>query len=237
MSLLTLVQNHCRVNGLNYPSAVVGSSDTTILQILALLNDLMDLISDQSDFQGYTNEATFTLTAAADQGAITDLADAGFLWMLPGTFWDRTQNVQIMGPLNEVEWQKLQALGTTGTLYSFRFRGNHLLIHPTPTSSGLSDVAFEYASSYGVVSSGGTAKQYFTVDTDVSILPEKILRRGLSYRWKEEKGLNYQHDEKIFWDMVNNQISRDKANGPVNLAGCDEGLKPSITVPLWNTVS
>ena len=237
MTLLTLVQQHCQINGLNVPNGVVASADATVIQLLALLNELVEDLTDQSKFQGFTREATHTLTAAEDQGSITTIADGGFLYIYPGTFWDRTRKIEICGPLNEREWQERKAIPMTGTYYCYRFRQNKLLINPAPTAGALSAVAFEYASSYGVVAAAGTFKATFTVDTDTFALPEKILRKGLTWKWKYQKGLNYQLEEQQFWDMLNNAIARDKGLRPVNLNG--EGgqtFKPSVTIPYWNTV-
>lgn len=236
MSLLSIVQSHCRINGLNYPTGVVASQDATVLQLWEILNELLDLVTDQSGFQGYTKESVFNLVVGEDQGLVSAIADAGFLWLHPGTFWDRDRHQPVYGPLTDTEWQQLKAFGVVGTLYNYRLWQDHLYVYPGPTGTGLSEVAFEYASSYGVKSAGGVAKQYFTVDTDVSILPEKILKRGLQYRWKEIKGLQYQSDEQTFWNLVNNQIARDKSPRPLSMAEPDCNMRPAIVVPLWNSV-
>lgn len=237
MSLLTLVQRHCRVNGLNYPTSVVGSADSTVLQLWGILDELVDLISDQSNFQGFTRQALFNLTASESQGQMSMLADEGYLWMRPGTFWDRSRHMEMQGPLSDEAWQVLKAFNSTGTLYSFRLLQNELFIFPTPEPTGLSEVAFEYSSSYGVIANDGTYKQYFTADSDTYVLPEKILARGLAFKWKHAKGLPYQLDEEQFWNMLNNAIARDKAPGPASLEGpyCREP-RSMVVVPLWNTV-
>lgn len=238
MSLLSIVQSHCKINGLNVPDAVVGSQDTTVIQLHELLNSVVEQITDQSKFQGFTKEATFTLVAGEDQGAIETLADEGFLWMLPGTFYNRTRNLKIDGPFNEVQWQRRKAQNIGGTYYGFRLRNNHLYINPAPASGGLDSVAFEYASSYGVVDNAGIAKAAFTVDTDTFILPEKILKKGLMWRWKYQKGLGYQLEEQEFWDMLNNAIARDKAAPALNLNGsCEGDFKPGIFVPFWDAIT
>lgn len=238
MSLLSIVQSHCQINGLNVPNAVIGAQDTTTVQLLALLNELVELITDQAKFQGFTREAVHTLTVGEDQGAIEDIADEGYLWMFPGTFWNRTRNLQIAGPFNEVEWQQRKAQDIGGTYYGFRLRENHILINPAPASGGLDQVVFEYASSYGVIDNTGTAKSAFTADTDTFAMPERLLKKGLGWRWKHQKGLAYQLEEQEFWDMLNNYIARDKAARPLNLNGsCENDFRPGVFVPFWDAIT
>lgn len=237
MTLLSIVQSHCKINGLNVPDAVIGSQDTTVVQLHEILNSLVETITDQSKFQGFNKEASFTLIAGEDQGAISDLADDGFLWLVPNTFYNRTRNLKIAGPFDEATWQRRKAQDIGGTFYGFRLRNNHLYINPAPASGGLDDVAFEYMSSFGVVDNAGVSKASFTVDTDTFMLPEKILKKGLSWRWKYQKGLAYQLEEQEFWDMLNNAIARDKAQTPVDLNGSCEEFKPGIFVPFWDAIT
>lgn len=236
MSLLTLVQAHCAVNGLNTPSTVASNNDATISQILGILNSLLDEINDQSSFQAYTYEALFTFTAAEDQGALTTLAVNGFQWMLNGTFYDRTLMRPVYGPVSAVEWQALKAIPNPGPFYKYRIRGNNLLINPAPAAP-LSTVAFEYASSYGVLAADGTTyKQYFTADDDTTVLPESIIRMGLTYRWKQQKGLPYQDDEDRFWSKLNNAIARDGTKKILKLDGPSmPEIQPGIFVPAFRS--
>lgn len=234
MSLLTLVQAHCQVNGLNNPLTVASNSDATVSQILGILNSLLDEINDQSSFQAYTYEAAFTFTAAENQGAMTTLAPNGYQWMINQTFYDRTLMRPVYGPVSAVEWQQLKAIPNPGPFYKYRIRGNRLLINPVPAAP-LSSVAFEYASSYGIVAANGTTfKQYFTADDDNTVLPEAIIRMGLSYRWKQTKGLPYQDDETRFWSKLNNAIARDGTKKILKMDGPSmPEIQPGIFVPAF----
>lgn len=104
-----------------------------------------------------------------------------------------------------------------------------------PTDSPFSLIAFEYASSYGVKAADNTLKSAFTADTDTFILPEKILKKGLSFRWKQVKGLNYQADEEAYYKLLNNAIARDATKRPMNMAdNVPMSLQPGIFVPSGN---
>lgn len=234
MSLLSIVQSFCGINALAVPLTVVGSTDTTVKQLWAILNELLEDMTDESNWQAFTYQCTWTLIAAEDQGSIYDIASAGFLWAHNETFFDRTLTRPLYGPVTDVEWQELKALPNPGPWYKYRFRQDHLLINPTPTTP-FSLIAFEYASNEAVLSSLGVPKVQFTADDDTSILPEKIIKRGLQYRWKQIKGLPYQADEVAYYKLLNNAIARDGTKRVYNLGQTIQySVAPGIFVPSGN---
>lgn len=238
MSLLSLVQDHCRVHALNIPSAVIGSQDTTVRQLLGLANSLIEDLIDESNWQAFTIQKLWTLIPGEDQGNIgTDIVgDGGYLFAKNGTFYDRTQRRPLYGPVTDVEWQALKAIPNPGPWYKYRILGDHLLINPAPTAGNLSTIAFEYSSSWAVQNAAGTSrKPYFTDDTDNPVLPERIFKKGLAYRWKELKGLPYAPEQDRYYKMLNNYIARDKTARQYNMAEPNElMLSPGIFVPSGN---
>ena len=234
MTALSIVQDHCRIHALSIPTALVGSTDSGVQQLYGILNELIDELVTESKFNVITREATFTMTAAENQGAMTTLAPYGYQWAYFETFFDRTLRRALYGPLTETEWQQVKAIPNPGPFYKFRIRGGDLLINPVPTAP-LSTVAFEYASSYAVVAADTTAKAQITADDDTFVFPENILRKGLAFRWKTIKGLPYQADETQYYNLLNNYIARDKVKRRIDAAHpCQPDLKPGIFVPSGN---
>lgn len=234
MSVLSIIQDHCRIHALNIPSSVIGSTDTGVQQLYGILSELLDEMVNESKFNVITLETVFTATAAEDQGAMETLAPYGYQFAYSETFFDRTLRRPLYGPLDEVEWQQIKALPNPGPFYKFRIRGDHLLINPAPTAP-LSTIAFEYASSWAVKSSAGVLKAAITADDDVFVFPERILRKGMAYRWKHIKGLPYQEDQTQYYNLLNNYIARDKAKARVNVAEPQQpSIKPGVFVPSGN---
>lgn len=232
MSILTVIQNACRINGIPVPTSVVSNPDTTVQQLLGMANELLDMIAQDARYQVFTAEALWTLTASENQGAVENIAP-GIIYANNQTFYDRTLRRPLYGPVEDDEWQALKAIPNPGPFYKFRFRGGDLLINPTPTAP-YSLIAFEYKTKYLVRPASGPVQQYFTADTDTCIFPENILQRGLRYRWKQEKGFPYQADEKAFYDMLNNYIAQSKPRRVMNLAQEEMNIKPGIFVPSGN---
>lgn len=231
MSLLSVVQAHCKLNALNIPTGVIGSTNSGVIQLQAVVEEVLSELVTQSKFNVTTIEAVFTATTAEDQGAITTLAPSGYQWAVLETFFDRTNRRPLTGPLNETEWQQLKALPTAGILYKFRIRGDRLLLNPAPIAP-LPIIAFEYISSWAVKSSVGVLKSTITADDDVFLFPENIIKKGLMFRWKQLKGLPYQADETMYWTLVNQYITTDKVKRRIDVAqGAPVDLSPGIFVP------
>ncbi len=234
MSVLSVIQDHCRINALNIPTSVIGSTDTTVTQLLQVLTEVLEEAVTEAKFEVTTLEATFTSAATVSQGDMTTLAPYGFQWMLPETLYDRTLGRPLYGPLTATEWQSIQALPDPGPFYKFRIRGGELLFHPTP-SAPFSDIAFEYVSSWCVKSAGGTLQSGILADTDIFLFPENLVKKGLSYRWKQVKGLPYQADEAKFYSLLNNFIARDKAPSRIDVSRTSQpGIKPGVFIPSGN---
>ena len=231
MSVLSIVQDHCRMHAIGVPRSVVGSTDTGTIQLLAILKEILSEIVTESKFNVITQETTFTSIAAADQGALTTLAPNGYQYAIFETFYDRTLRRPLYGPVSEIDWQALKALPSAGPWYKFRIKNDHLLLDPVPTSP-FSTIAFEYISSWCVTTAAGALKSGVTDDTDLFVFPENIIRKGIMFRWKQIKGLPYQADETQYYRLLNNYIARDKVKSRINVAeGATDDLRPGIFVP------
>ena len=80
MNLLALLQEFTTRTGIPKPTYAVGNTDPQVLQLLALLNEVIEELMER-DWTMLTQEATFVTPAAEDQGAVTTLAPNGFKWV------------------------------------------------------------------------------------------------------------------------------------------------------------
>jgi len=235
MSLLTLIQYMCGRTGVPVPSTVYGTTDTQVLQMMRLLEEEGNDLSQRGTWQGLTFEASLTTAATEDQGTITSIATNGFRFIKNQTIWSRTRRLPVCGPLDPQEWQMLKALYVEGPYYRFRIRGGKLLVNPVPP---VESWYFEYVSKNWLTDSTGvTYRQYFANDADVTLLPEELLLTGLRWRWKKEKGLDYAEDFRTYEHQVNDALGRD---GGKPILYMDESKStaptPGIFVPSgsWN---
>ena len=231
MTLLTTVQHFCRRTGLPSPATVYGSTDTQVLQIMALLEEEGEDLSKRGAWEGITFEASHTTLAAEDQGAVTSIATNGFRYIKNQTIWDRTDRLPVLGPMDSQDWQATKAVVNTGPRYRFRIRGGKLLSSPTPTAGH--SWYFEYVSKNWILGVDGvTYKQYFTLDTDTILIPEELVLMGLRWRWKKEKGFDYSEDFRTYEMQVKDALGRDGSKPILHMDSENwRGPRPGIFVP------
>lgn len=230
MAVLDLVQKFCERTGLPSPATVLGSSDTQVVQIKAILEEEGNDLASRGSWEGLTFEASHTTTAAEDQGAISTIASNGFRYVKNQTIWDRTDKLPVIGPMDGGEWQSLKALSNTGPRYQFRIRGGKLLVNPTPTAGHSWN--FEYISKNWILGAdGSTYKNYFTLDTDTLLLPEELLLMGLRWRWLREQGLDYAELFRTYEMQVKDALGRDGSKPILRMDdGGWRGPRPGVII-------
>ena len=235
MNLLEVVQQFCLRSGIPKPATVVGSTDTQILQIQALLEEEGDDLAARGDWEALTNEATHTTVATESQGAMTTIADNGFRHIKNKTIWDRTDQLPVYGPMSSREWQGLKSVVLTGPRYQFRIRGGNLLVNPVPVAGH--EWAFEYISKNWISSADAmTYKALFTSDDDVFLLPDTILLMGLRWRWMREKGLDYSELFETYESQIKDAIGRDGGKPTLHMDNTAKIATPGTFIPSgsWN---
>lgn len=141
------MQQACEEVGLTRPASVVGSTDATMRQMLAICRRVGGELRGACQWPQLTRECVISLVAAQDAYALP----VDFDYALGSTYWNRTQTWPLFGPISAQEWQQLQSgITAQGILQKFRVKGAALkqfYITPTPTSSDASaSIAFEYQS-------------------------------------------------------------------------------------------
>lgn len=232
MTILELVQRFCRRTGIPVPTSVVGSTDSQILQALALVEEDVNDLAVRHDWQALLKQGTHTTLASEDQGDISTIAP-GFRYIVNESMWDQTLRLPVLGPLDSKEWQALKSVFVNGPRYQFRFRGNHLLVNPAPVAGHT--WLFEYVSKYAILDTNGTTtKEFFTADTDTFLLPDDLHLLGLRWRWLREKGLDYAELFETYEFQVKDAMGRDGGAPRVSMDEPRRAGKPGIYIPQGN---
>jgi hypothetical protein len=201
----TIITGISSTTGLTTDFAVSGTGIATNSRIASV-----DSATQVTMDVAATASGTVTLTFAQDQYAMpTD-----FGYFINGTWWDRDQRWQMLGPLTAQEWQQLKSgLSTIGPRRMFRIYGNKLAIHPVPDEDAQT-LVFEYYSSFWCQSSTGTAKIEWSADTDYYNLDDDAFILGMKWRIKAAKGLDYVQ-EKMDYDMHTERLMSDNGGNRI----------------------
>lgn len=239
MTLLQLIQEFTRRRGIPVPGAIFAANDDQALQLVGLLNQVLeDIITPGKSWSLLIKTATFSQLAQENQGDLDTIAPFGYEGMLLNTFYDRDQRLQVFGPKTPQEWELLKAVPMTGPYLQYRIQNNDLLLNGVFNAGHA--MAFEYDSKWSVLAADGiTYKEYYTADTDTNVFPAKLLMAGLSWQWKNEKGLRYSEDFRRYEVLKASLQSREGDSREVRMDGEGNGYAPGIFVPTasWQVVA
>ena len=163
MSLATIVSNVAAECGYTVESTVIGSSETTTKQLLAMTQRINKDIFEMYPWPKCYASGSITLVG----GQATYDLPAAFSWYQYETFWNSSTRWRILGPMTEQEYGEIRGFGLNTTIYQrFQIRGlsnSQLLISPTPSASG-DIIVFEYIADRCVRPKTWTASTIFAAN-------------------------------------------------------------------------
>lgn len=204
MSILSVLTTAMPICGLPAPSQAVSSTDPNVAKFVALAQDLGDELRERFYWRNLniagqiTGDGTTTLFALPSDWAT----------LSPGQRFNSSVYplLSLPGPVSNETMASLKVLPSYPTRPVWRIIGGTLEFFP---ALGLGEiVTFNYYSTNWVSNAAGLVRQPgFLLDGDFSMIDEIVLRRGLIYRWKQSKGLDYAEDFRSY------QMSLDRAAG------------------------
>lgn len=229
-TLLEIIKEHARRQGLPIPASAVANSDFYAQQAIGLLNEFLDDLNTRKAWQTNLRQAVWTSTATESQGTMDTLAPFGFEGIVPETCFDRTQQLRMVGGLSSQEWATRKATVFTGPLVSFRILGDEFLCNPVPSAGHT--FAFEYYSSAFVYNASGSPayKSMWTQDSDTCVLGDQLPLAYLRWAWKREKGFDYAEDFARYERLLATKSARQDAPTAVDMGCSRPQVGPGILV-------
>lgn len=192
MTLLTAVQDVCSLVGLSQPLSAVSSTDDTVRQMVTFAQYEGDELSRVARWRQQKVAADFTGDGTTKTWALPEDFDRF------NTEMRRESSVLLGldGPVSDDEFLDADARNFNPTIPYWRLFNDN--IETVPAVADGQQIRFEYISSYWITDSGGTPKARFTADTDLSLLPERLIVLGVVWRWKRAKGLDYAEEYRTY---------------------------------------
>lgn len=227
-SVLDIVQKATAELGLTPPASVVSSTDTTVIQMLGLLNALCDELVKEKDWSALQTEYTLSTVALTDTYTFPSDYDR----ILDNTEWNRSARLPLLGPQSPASWQQMKGWMIGAVQYSFRLLGNKLQVFPVPQS--VVTLAFEYISSAYVID--GTTqlpKLIITQDSDKFVFDDRLLINGLKMKFKNANGLKSDTEMYDYDTLLNALKGSDAGGATLSLSRRNSGM-PQANVPIGN---
>ena len=209
MPLISVVRDVCAVIGVAFPTSVFSniSSDRTRLELLALANEIAQRIAyDNREWTLLKKQAS--LTGDGIKTAF-DLPANYKRMLLTSKVWRSSAPVSPMRFVPDTdEWINRRARNYSDTRGEWTLLGGQMHIFPT---LGPSETAmFAYLDKNCIGLKAGGFGEEFVDDNDTYPLGERLLKLGMIWQWKAQKGSPYAEDMGSYSDALANMMGRDQ---------------------------
>jgi len=221
-TVLWIVQQTMVEMGLNKPPEAVSSQDTTVQQMVALLNRAGNDLVIGYPWQQLTKEYLFnTSTAVLAPDGLTLAVNMPSDWsyFLDQTQWDRTNHWPLMGPKTAQEWQWLKGgLLSSGPRIRYRVVSGKLELFPGAATA--SNIAMEYVSDGWCEDTqvAGKFYNYPQADSNLVLFDQWVLSAYVKLKYWEAKGLDTTAYAKDFVNVWEARIGKNKGAPVLTLA-------------------
>jgi hypothetical protein len=187
MTLLSICQSVADETKGARPATIAGNSDPAAQQLLRLVNKVGVRVMQIYTWNILRKENAFTSPGGETLISAANMP-SDFDRFVPETFWDRSSNNLLSGPVSPVEWNGLKVQTFSSQNKKFIYRGGNVLTQPV-FDAGV-NLAFEYVSNeWATDTTGATGKTKMTVDTDLTLFDEDMMIAIVKYEWLEDEGL------------------------------------------------
>tara|TARA_R110000823_G_scaffold10557_5_gene36784 strand:+ start:910 stop:1605 length:696 start_codon:yes stop_codon:yes gene_type:complete len=207
MTVLSAIQEATTVIGLTKPTGVFASVEREHIELADVANDIAERIANAHEWGDLTTLATITGDASTEDWDMPADYDR---MLTKANLWSSSLETPLSHILDIDEWLGLEVQAFSHVINAWcKFGGQ---IHIKPALPDGVTAKYYYQSNLIVTPTAGANKARFTADTDVFRLDEQLLRLGIIYQWRANKGLPNAEDMANFEDRKEKLISRDKGS-------------------------
>jgi len=216
VTLLTIVQNaQDLISGMARTSTVVGNTDPTVRQLLALANEAGRTLVEAHAWTVLITLRTRTTVAAEEQ---TSFLPSDFDRFVDESMWNVTRRLRVRGPLTPQQYSATKSLGTIGAVNPwFRKRGSAILLFPTPSAG--ETITYEFVSKqFAAIDSGGF-RTFWGADTDTGVIDERLFTLAIVWMWLARKGLDFSTEAAQYEAALRKAIAADGGRETLDMTG------------------
>lgn len=161
------------------PTAIVGDNGTDARRLLRYLRKVGRYLAEQADWQALRKSTSFE---ALGQEMQTGVVPTDFDRFIPETFWNRSEDRLLAGPITSLEFEQRQALQSFSDRNpAFAYFGDALYITPAPAAGRT--MAFSYVSTRWVQDADSSTKADITADTDRTVFDDELVTLGVIFEY------------------------------------------------------
>jgi len=225
MSILDVAKYVAPRIGLDVPTQFMASTDREMVELQELARDTATMIAQGTQWQKLSGLATITGDGVTEDWDLPE----DFDWMPDGNqIWSTRIQTPLTKVMTQDEWlEKLIRLNSS-VLNEWIIYGGQLHIRLALASA---EIAKYFYQSNNYVLSGSTPQANFTADTETFRLDERLLKLGMIWRWKADKGVPYGEHLEDYETLKAQLIARDRGGTMLRVGGGRTSADTSIAYP------
>ena len=209
MTLLSVTKDVCAAVGVLIPPTSVFTSITgnrTMQEMLSLANEMAQRIS--YDTREWTVLKVMAVMTGDGIKTAFDLPADYKRMLLTANVWRSTQTQFPMRFIVDTdEWIQRRAQGNYDTRGEWTIMGGKMHIQPVLKVG--QTATFAYLHKNCITLAAGGAGDAFMADGDSFVLGDRLLKLGMIWQWKAQKGTAYAEDMGTYGDALQTAMGKD----------------------------
>lgn len=197
MTLLSSINEVCDVVSLDRFASVYGSNDPNAQTMVTLAQEAGDEIARRGEWQRMMKQFVAILSPSVFPDDFQRLSPGGAVRGADGAFFRPITNAS--------QWAVI--VGIPSAQRYFFIRGDQILFSPVAAGVG---ATLEYVSRNWVLHDPEGPGDTLTADDDTPLFAERLLVKGMLWRWKRQKGLAYEDALAEFEADLSQELNADR---------------------------
>lgn len=212
MTLLSVCQGFALKVGVSRPSVVATSTEREHQEMLELANDVAEEIAQAHEWTMLDETKTLAGDGSTVEFALPDDYDR---MPVKGRLWSSAYETPLTHISDPDKWLELEVKDFDYIVGAWTIAGGNVEVKPA-MATGVT-AKFKYVSNLIVSPNSGANKSAFDADNDSFRLDERLLKLGMIWQWKADKGLSYAQDMDDFETLKARLISKDRGARVVHM--------------------
>lgn len=228
---LNRIARQCSIN---VPSSWVTATRPDHVELRDdFLNETLTDITDRVDIPSpISGRTTITGTGVETYSLPTDYKR---LQRNENTVYDVSQDRPCVPITRDGDWEFIKDTGTAGVVRYYRlsgYEGNWEISFLTEPTASV-EIIINYVTDAWMASAAGTVGKAFTDETDLLILPRRVVEAGTVWRYRERRGLPYLDKYNEYEALVARLSNDTRTRRVVSFGETDNNVRWQDLVPAF----
>ncbi len=207
MTILSVCQEVAKVVAVAVPASITSSTTREHVELLALANEMAARIASGHEWQTFSAIHTLTGDDTTEDFNLPTNYDR---MLVKAQVWSSSLETAL-SPITDLDrWLEMDIQSFDFVVNAWTIYGGQMHIKPA-LSTGIT-AKFFYQTNDIIADVGGSFKLAFTADDDTFRLDERMLKLGMIWQWRANKGLAYDEDMVTYETTLAREIVRDKGS-------------------------